>query len=48
MSERHSTNRGLEKYFGLEGPFQAACDLARHRTLPPKVLAHAATLEIPI
>lgn len=44
MSEKHSTNRGLEKYFGQAGPFAAARDLVQHRTLPAEVIYHAATL----
>jgi hypothetical protein len=44
MSERHTTNRGLEKYFGAGGPFPEASYKVHMQELPPEVLAHSETL----
>ena len=42
--ETHSTNRGLEKYFGPGAPFAEASYMVHERNLPPDVLAHSETL----
>jgi hypothetical protein len=44
MSETHTTNRGLEKYFGPGAPFSEASYLVHMNELPPEILAHSETL----
>jgi hypothetical protein len=44
MTPTHTTNRGLEKYFGSGSPFAEASYKVHMQELPPEILAHSETL----
>jgi hypothetical protein len=44
VTERHTSNRGLEKYFGLGGPFSEASAMVRANSLPGNAVNFASEL----